>query len=165
MPERSESSWLAVGRYELRTAFRRPARWQLTLLECPAGALTPRVGEAQLYRLDLRDWPPVRSVLLDQDGAVLGSSTVSPAELTGPGSVGPLGLLRTVGGRRQLYLHIDSFAGVARFLRLPGGPVEAGEAVGELLAGLDRHSAQANNQLGFRVDPQPGLELTHRFSL
>jgi hypothetical protein len=161
----SEHGWLAVGGYDLRSACRRPDRWQLTLLECPATALIPRVGDAQLYRLDLRGWPAVRSVLLDQDGVVLERATARPAELLGHGSNAALGLLRAVGPDRQLYLHIDSFAGQARFLRLPGRPVPAGIAIGELLAGLDRHSAKVSNHLGFRVELHPGVELAQRFSL
>jgi hypothetical protein len=165
VPEHSASHWLAVGRYELRSAFRRPERWQLTLLECPSDALIPRVGDAQLYRVDLRDWPPVRSILLDQDGVVLDRSTGSAAELIGTGSAGPLGLLRTVGDRRQPYLHIDSYAGQARFLRLPGDPVAAGDAVGALLAGLDQHWLKVSNYLCFRVNLQPNVELEHKFTL
>ena len=160
-----EHSWLAVGPYELRSAFRRPERWQLTLLECPSAALIPRVGDAQLYRLDLRDWPPVRTIQLDQDGSVLDRFTSLPAELIGMGSVGPLGLLRAVGDRQQPYLHIDSYAGQARFLRLPGGPVQPGHAVGELLAGLDRHWLKVSNYLCFRVNLQPNVELEHKFTL
>lgn len=165
MPEHSASSWLAVGPYELRSAFRRPRHWQLTLLECPPGALVPRVGDAQLYRLDLRGWPPVRTIVLDQDGAVLDRFTGIPAELTGSGSSGPLGLLRTVGDQRQPYLQIDSYAGQARFLRLPGGPVDADDAVEKLLDGLDQHWLKVSNYLCFRVKLQPNVELEHKFTL
>lgn len=158
--------WLAVGSHDLKSSVRRPPEWQITLFECPPALLAPEVDGSRLYKLDLAGWPPVRTVLLDQAGTVLDHSTASLSKQLETDSNTPLGLLRAgAGSSVQLYPHVDSYLGCARFIALPAEPSERGSAVSDLLAGIDEHFLKVCNYLCFRVKLLPDVELEHKFTL
>ncbi|HEU5269739.1 MAG TPA: hypothetical protein VFU36_07430 [Jatrophihabitans sp.] len=163
---RADAVWLVTGAHQLRSALQRPAEWQLGLVECPAAAFIPQVDGGQSYTVAIADCPSAQVLRLDRSGSVLGRSTGSLADLLGKTGTVPLGLLRPAGaGTVQPYLHVDSYAGHVRFLKLPAEPVPPAAAPAALLAGLDQHYLKVNNYLCFRVKLRPDIELEHKFTL
>lgn len=162
----ADAVWLATGPHQLRSALQRPAQWQASLVECPRAAFVPQIDGGHSYTLDPADCPPAPALQLDQSGAVLARSLAAPADLLGQPGRQPLGLLRPAGdGTFQLYVHVDSYHGQARFLKLPTAPVPPAAAIGQLLASIDEHYLRLNNYLCFRVKLRPDVELEHKFTL
>ena len=163
---RADAVWLVTGDHRLRSAMQRPAEWQVGLVECPSPMFTPQVDGGHSYTVAVAGCPPGAVVRLNRSGAVLDRSTGSFGDLLAePGTV-PLGLLRPAeAGAVRLYVHVDSYAGHARFLKLPAAPVPVAEAPAALFAGIDEHYLKANNYLCFRVKLRPNVELEHKFTL
>lgn len=155
--------WLVVGSHDVRSSVRRPSDWQVTLFECPTAQLVPDVEGSRMYRLDLRDWPACRAIVLDQDGNVVEDGK---AELTSVlATNAPLGLLRPHGAGMRLYAQVDSYLEHARFIALPQPESPRSTAVPDLLAGIDEHFLKVNNYLCFRVKLLPDVELEHKYTL
>jgi hypothetical protein len=166
LDEAVQAMWLVVGSHDLRSAIRRPDTWQVTLLQCPLTALAPEVDGALSYTLDLRNWDPVRAIVLDSVGNVLDRSSASLSAVLEQDSNVPIGLLRPgPASSIQIYPQVDLYLRHARFLRLPGEPSEPGAAVADLLAGIDEHFLKITNYLCFRVNLKPNVELEHKFTL
>ena len=167
MFEQSEPGvWLVVGPHDLRSEVGRPDVWQVILLECPPDLLTPAVDGSQLYRVPLTGWAPARAIVLDERGDLVRESRTTLDEVLTDLTMMPLGLLRPAPGDHvRLYAHVDRYAQHARFLRLPGEPVPAANAVPALLAGTDEHFLKVCNYLCFRVKLLPDVELEHKYTL
>jgi hypothetical protein len=164
--EASPAIWLVVGSQDVRSSVRRPSEWQVTLLECPTAQLAPDVEGSRMYKLDLRDWPVTRAVVLDQDGNVVEDTEKAElATVLAAGSNSPLGLLRPAGAGMRLYAHVDSYLEHARFIALPQPESARPAAVSDLLAGIDEHFLKVNNYLCFRVKLLPDVELEHKYTL
>jgi hypothetical protein len=163
---RADAVWLVAGHHELRSAMQRPAAWQVSLTECPPDALTPRVDGGHSYTVNLADCPATPSIVRNHRGELVSRSAVSLSSLLAQPTTTPLGLLRpTRNGEVQLYVHVDSYHGHVRFLKLPDPPVAPADAAGRLLAAIDEHFLKVNNYLCFRVKLQPDVELEHKFTL
>jgi hypothetical protein len=163
---RADAIWLVAGPHQLRSALQRPAAWQVSLIECPSDIVVPPIDGGQTYTVDLRVSTSRPSIQLDQTGAVLGRSPASLAHLLEQPESVPLGLLRPAGdGLLQLYAHVDSYLGHARFLKLPVPPVQPPDALAGLFGGIDEHFLKVNNYLCFRVKLRPDIELEHKFTL
>ena len=158
--------WLVVGPHDLRSEVGRPDAWQVLLLECPPDLLTPTVDGSQLYRVPLTGWSPARAIVLDERGDLVRDSRTTPDEVLADLTMMPLGLLRPAPGDHvRVYAHVDRYLQHARFLRLPGEPVPAANAIQALLAGTDEHFLKVCNYLCFRVKLLPDVELEHKYTL
>lgn len=168
LDEVSPAAWLVVGSHDMRSSVRRPAEWQVTLLECPAAALAPVTDGALSYTLSLRGWPAARALVVGSDGNVIDRSAVSLQTVLDQASTLPIGLLRPELpslARMRMYPQVDIYHGHARFLELPGDPSPRPSAVADLLSGIDEHFLKIANHLCFQVKLKPDVELEHKFTL